>query len=79
MLKSIVKKLRQNPSFLMVLCCALPLIAIFALSFLGILKSWGLYALVLICPLAHLWMMRGMFRPPEDARKPQRFREIEHK
>jgi hypothetical protein len=72
MLKSIVNKIRQNPFLSMVLCCALPLMAIFTLSLLGILKSWGLYALVLICPLAHLWMMRGMFRPPENARKPQK-------
>jgi len=79
MLKSIVKTIRQNSFFVMVLCCVLPLIVIFALSFLGVLRSWGLYALILICPLAHLWMMRGMFRPPEDARKRPIFKEIEHK
>ena len=78
MLKSIVNKIRQNSFFAMVLCCVLPLIVIFTLSFLGILRSWGLYALILICPLAHLWMMRGMFRSPEDARKPQILKEIEH-
>jgi len=79
MLKSIVEKIRQNSFFAMVLCCVLPLIVIFTLSFLGILRSWGLYALVLICPLAHLWMMRGMFRPSEDARKSRIFKGIEHK
>jgi len=79
MLKSIVNKIRQNSFFAMVLCCGLPLIVIFTLSFLGILRSWGLYALLLICPLAHLWMMREMFRPPEDTRKPQIYKGIEHK
>ena len=79
MLKLIVNKIRQNPFFFMVLCCVLPLIAILTLSFLGVLKSWGLYALVIICPLAHLWMMRGMFRASEDPRGSQRIKEIEPK
>ncbi|UCD33066.1 MAG: DUF2933 domain-containing protein [Desulfobacterales bacterium] len=79
MLKAIYEKIRQNPLSAMGICCALPLIAFFVLSFFGVLGSWGFYALILICPLAHLWMMRGMFRPPEDAREPQMFKEIEHK
>ena len=82
MLKSIFKKIRQNPFLAMVLCCALPFVAIFVFSSLGLLKilgKYGVYALILLCPLAHIWMMRGMFRAPEDAREPQRFKEIEHK
>ncbi len=78
MLKSIFEKIKQNPFLAMVLCCALPLTAIFALSFLGILGSWGFYALILICPLAHLWMMRGMFRSSEDSEIESRIEEIEH-
>ena len=79
MLKSIFEKIKQSPFSAMALCCVLPLIAIFALSFLGILPSWGLYALILICPLAHLWMMRGMFWAPENTKVQQRVKEIEHK
>jgi hypothetical protein len=68
-LKSIVEKIKENPFLAMVLCCALPLIAIFAFSslgILGVLGKWGTYALILLCPLAHVWMMRGMFRSPEE-------------
>ena len=82
MLRSIFKKIRQNPFLAMVLCCALPFVAIFvfsSLGILGILGKYGVYALILLCPLAHIWMMRGMFRPPENAGELQRFKEIEHK
>ena len=82
MLKSIVEKIKENPFLAMVLCCALPLIAIFAFSslgILGILGKWGVYALILICPLAHLWIMRGIFRAPENTKVQQRVKEIEHK
>jgi hypothetical protein len=81
-LKSIVEKIKENPFLAMVLCCALPLIAIFAFSSLGILEilgKWGVYALILLCPLAHIWMMRGMFRAPEDSKVQQKIEEIEHK
>ena len=82
MLKALVEKIKQNPFLAMVLCCGLPLIAIYAFSALGlqgILGKYGVYALILLCPLAHIWMMRGMFRAPEDPGGPQRIKEIEHK
>ena len=82
MLKSIIEKIKQNSFLAMVLCCALPFVAIFVFSSLGIIEifgEYGVYALILLCPLAHIWMMRGMFRAPEDPREPQRIKEIEHK
>lgn len=47
-------------SFWMILCCAIPLVGIIILSLLGILGSWGFYALILLCPLLHLFFMRRM-------------------
>jgi len=47
-------------SFWMILCCAIPLVAIVLLSLLGILGSWGFYALILLCPLLHLLFMWRM-------------------
>jgi len=52
-------KLRKNHSFAMILCCAVPLGLIFGLSISGNLGSWGYYALLLLCPLMHVFMMRG--------------------
>jgi hypothetical protein len=35
-------------------------VGIVLLSLLGILGSWGFYALILLCPLLHLFFMRRM-------------------
>ncbi len=46
---------------IMLLCCLIPLAAVFAVSVLGIsLSGLGTVALVLLCPLLHIFMMRGM-------------------
>ena len=44
----------------MILCCAIPLVGIVILSLLGMVGSWGFYALILLCPLLHLFFMRRM-------------------
>jgi hypothetical protein len=35
-------------------------VGIIILSLLGVLGSWGFYALILLCPLLHLFFMRRM-------------------
>jgi len=50
----------SSHSFWMLLCWAIPLGGIVLLSFLGILGTWGLYALILLCPLLHFIFMRRM-------------------
>ena len=52
-------KIRKNPSLLMILCCALPIIVVLSLSYLKVLGSWGYYALFLLCPLAHVLMFKN--------------------
>lgn len=54
------KNVKSSHFLLMVLCCAIPLVGILILSYLGILGSWGVYALILLCPLLHLLFMRKM-------------------
>ncbi len=61
------QNLAGSHSFWMVLCCAIPLAGIIVLSFLGILGAWGVYALILLCPLLHLFFMRRM--APKDTHK----------
>ncbi len=82
MLKAMFEKIKQNPFLAMVLCCGLPLIAIYAFSALGLqgfLGKWGIYALLLLCPLAHIGMMRGMMhRDSEGVDDQSRIKEIEH-
>ena len=60
MLKSRFQKIIQNHFLTMALCCAIPLAGILTLSSIGVLGSWGYYALLLICPLGHLFMMGGI-------------------
>ena len=59
-MKTFLEKIKKNHAFVMILCCAIPIVGILALSSLGILGSWGYIALILICPLGHIFMMRGM-------------------
>ena len=80
MIKSIFEKVKQNHFLVMVLCCAIPLISIWALSSLDVLGSWGYYALFLICPLGHILMMRGMNHgDPHDMKTPEPVKVIVNK
>lgn len=51
-------KIRSNHMLLMFFCCALPIAVVLSLSYLGVLGSWGYYALFLLCPLVHILMFR---------------------
>jgi Protein of unknown function (DUF2933) len=77
MLKAMFEKIKQNPFLAMVLCCGLPLVAIYAFSALGLqgfLGKWGVYALILLCPLAHIVMIRGMMHRDLKEPKPDRIK-----
>jgi hypothetical protein len=60
MIKFLLEKIKKNHALAMILCCGIPIVGILALSSLGLLGSWGFYALILLCPLGHIFMMRGM-------------------
>ena len=67
MIKWIVAKIKQNHFLAMVLCCAIPVVGILALSAFGVLGSWAYLLIFLICPLGHIFMMRGMHSNSKDA------------
>ena len=54
----LTEQVRKNPLLAMILCCAIPIGAILALSYLGVLGSWGYYGIMLLCPALHLVMCR---------------------
>ena len=60
MIKLLIEKIKHNHAMMMIICCGIPIVGIMALSSLGILGSWGYYALILVCPLGHIFLMRGM-------------------
>ena len=55
-------------TLIMLLCCLIPLAAFFLVSAFNIpLSSLGTVALVLLCPLMHILMMRGMAGHSHDS------------
>ncbi len=47
--------------WIMVLCCVIPMAAVAAIFVFGIpLSQLAVYALILLCPLSHILMMRFM-------------------
>ena len=79
MIKSIFNKIKQNHFLAMALCCAIPIVGILALSAFGVLGSWAYMLLILICPLGHIFMMRGMHSAHADSHTHPEMKEIEHK
>jgi len=67
MIKWIFTKIRQNHFGAMVLCCAIPIVGILALSAFGVLGSWAYMLMILICPLGHIFMMRSMHSAHPDS------------
>jgi len=76
MIKLLVDKIKKNHALAMILCCGIPIVGIMALSSLGLLGSWGYYALILLCPLGHIFMMRGMHA---NSKENMAARQIEYK
>jgi hypothetical protein len=60
MIKSLFLKIKQNHLLAMVLCCAIPIVGILALFASGVLASWAYFLVILLCPIGHIFMMRGM-------------------
>ncbi len=60
MVKLLLDKIKRNHALAMILCCGIPIVGILTLSSLGLLGSWGYYALFLVCPLGHFFIMRVM-------------------
>jgi uncharacterized membrane protein YdjX (TVP38/TMEM64 family) len=54
--------------WIMLICCLAPLFGIIALSSFGIIGSWGFFALILLCPILHLLLMRAIYRAKEQRR-----------
>jgi hypothetical protein len=79
MMKALLELIKKNHALAMILCCAIPVVGILALSSLGVLGSWGYYALILICPLGHIFMMRGMHSTSKDTTGQKRIEYIDDK
>jgi len=58
MLKNIFYKIRHNKALMMLVCVAPVIIVVGIFSLSGGNNSWA-WLFILLCPLAHLFMMKG--------------------
>jgi len=79
MIKATFAKIKQNHFLAMVLGCAIPVLGILALSAAGVLGSWAYFLLILLCPLGHIFMMRGMHSSHAEQVAHPEVNDIEHK
>lgn len=67
----LLAKIKENPMLAMVVCCAVPLIAIWVFSSLDVLGSWGYYGIMLLCPVLHIMMFRKGHSSHHAGEEPQ--------
>jgi cytochrome b561 len=79
MIKLVFTKIKQNHFLVMVVCCAIPIIGILALSASGVLGTWAYFLVFLLCPLGHIFMMRGMHSSHAEQTAQSEVNEIEPK
>ena len=72
----LLTQIKKNPTFAMIICCAVPLAALWALSLLGVLGSLGYYGIMLLCPLLHLILCKVMHTNNRAIKEPQRIKHI---
>ena len=77
MIKLLLERNKKNNRLAMIICCGIPIVGVMALSSLGLLGSWGYYALILLCPLGPIFMMRGMMH--SNSKENMVPRQIEYK
>jgi len=53
-------------TLIMVLCCLIPLVILGVLWAIGISGSYLILGVILLCPLLHIFMMRGMHKGSEE-------------
>lgn len=56
-------KLKKNHGLIMLVCCIVPLALVFAaVYFFGLSKSYLYWLVLLLCPITHYFMMKGMHK-----------------
>ena len=59
--ESWIGKIKHNHLLMMVICCLIPLILlVVAVKLFGLSRSYLFWAVLLLCPLSHYFMMKSM-------------------
>ena len=64
--KEAERKGMSKHALIMVLCCLIPIIALVVLWAVGVSWSYLIWGVLLLCPLLHILMMRGMGKGHKD-------------
>ena len=56
------KKGMSKHTLIMLLCCLIPLALLGVLWAIGVSESYLIFGVLLLCPLLHILMMRGMHK-----------------
>ncbi len=59
--RTIRDKLRESHGLMMLLCCLIPLVVAGILFYFGF-KNYAIFAVMLLCPILHYFMMKGMHK-----------------
>lgn len=66
-MKSWIEKIKHHHALLMILCCAVPLIILLiAVYGFGLNNKYLFWAMLLLCPLMHFFMMKNMHKGKAD-------------
>ncbi len=60
------QKVMTKHSLIMLLCCLVPLVILGVLWAAGVSGNYLIWGVLLLCPLLHIFMMRGMHRKDKD-------------
>ena len=61
------EKIRHNHLLMMVVCCIVPLGIVFLfVTFLGISRNYLVWTALIMCPLSHYFLMKGMHGGGKD-------------
>lgn len=64
--KGTERKGMSKHGLIMVLCCLIPLVTLGVLWAIGVSGSYLIFGVILLCPLLHIFMMRGRHREGGD-------------
>ncbi len=65
--KGAERKGMSRHTLIMALCCLIPLVILAVLWAIGVSGSYLIFGLILLCPLLHIFMMRGMYKGSGDS------------
>ena len=66
----VIDKIKKNHGLMMLVCCIAPLaLVVAAVYFFGLSKRYLTWAILLLCPITHFFMMKDMHKGHEGKKE----------